>query len=82
MAIIVVIPPLFLLGSWADPIAMPPLMEKLTYLLPLRYYLNVSHGIMLRGFGAGELMSPFIILFAIIRSFFIAGVAIFRKNFS
>ncbi len=84
MVIIVVVPLLFLSGSWADSIAIPPLMKKLTYLSPPRYYLNLSYGIILKGFGAGELMSPFIILFAIILSFFaffVAGVAIFRKNF-
>ncbi|HDH10414.1 MAG TPA: ABC transporter permease [Deltaproteobacteria bacterium] len=81
MVIIVVVPLLFLSGSWADPIAMPPIMEKLTYLSPLRYYLDLSYGIILKGFGIRELIPQFVGLFAIALSLFVAGVSIFRKNF-
>ncbi len=81
MIISVIVPILFLSGSWADPIAMPPLMEKLTYLSPLRYYLNLSYGIILKGFGINELIIQFISLSAIALIFFIAGILIFKKNF-
>ena len=81
MVIIVIIPILFLSGSWADPIAMPPFMEKLTYLSPLRYYLNLSYGIILKGFGINKLITQFMSLSAIALTFFIAGILIFRKNF-
>ncbi len=81
MIIIVIVPLLFLSGSWADPIAMPPVMRSLTYFSPLRYYLDLSYGIILKGFGTGELAGQFAGLFAIASSFFAAGVLIFRKNF-
>jgi ABC-2 type transport system permease protein len=38
------------------PIAsMPPVVQKLTYLIPLRYYISISRGIFLKGAGWAEL---------------------------
>jgi ABC-2 type transport system permease protein len=38
------------------PIAsMPPLVQKLTYVIPLRYYITIARGIFLKGAGWPEL---------------------------
>lgn len=47
--LIVISPILFLSGSWTPLEAMPAGMRLITYLSPLRYYLNLGEGLLLRG---------------------------------
>ncbi|MEI7732219.1 MAG: ABC transporter permease [Verrucomicrobiota bacterium] len=48
--------PFLLLAGFAFPIAnMPPAIQTITYLIPLRYYLEALRGIFLRGAGWQEL---------------------------
>ena len=35
--------------------SMPPLVQKLTYIIPLRYYITIVRGIFLKGVGWAEL---------------------------
>jgi ABC-2 type transport system permease protein len=58
-----IIPPIILLSGGSSPIAaMPTYMQRLTYLNPLRYYIEVCRGIFLKGVGLAELWSQVLIL--------------------
>ncbi|MEH1899612.1 MAG: ABC transporter permease [Nostoc sp.] len=62
-------PPLILLSGGNSPIAsMPTYMQWLSYLDPLRYYIEVCRGVILKGVGLAELWSQVLILllFAIV----------------
>ncbi|OGP74529.1 MAG: hypothetical protein A2Y80_00785 [Deltaproteobacteria bacterium RBG_13_58_19] len=49
LLLIIITPVLFLSGSWTPLEAMPYWMGLITYLSPLRYYLNIGDGLLLRG---------------------------------
>jgi ABC-2 type transport system permease protein len=56
-------PPLVLLSGANSPIAaMPPFFQWLTYLDPMRYYIEVCRGILLKGVGLGALWHQVLIL--------------------
>ncbi|MEP0890760.1 ABC transporter permease [Leptolyngbya sp. FACHB-16] len=56
-------PPLVLLSGANTPIAaMPTFFQWLTYLDPMRYYIEVCRGILLKGVGLGALWSQVLIL--------------------
>ncbi|MEH1792426.1 ABC transporter permease [Nostoc sp.] len=56
-------PPLILLSGGNSPIAsMPTYMQWLSYLDPLRYYIEVCRGVILKGVGLAELWSQVLIL--------------------
>jgi len=48
-------PILFLSGSWTPPEAMPVWMRLITYLSPLKYFISIAYGILLRNAGLGHL---------------------------
>jgi len=48
-------PILFLSGSWTPPEAMPLWMRLITYLSPLKSYISIAYGILLREAGLGHL---------------------------
>jgi ABC-2 type transport system permease protein len=47
--LIIIAPILFLSGSWTPLEAMPTALRLITYLSPLRYYLNLGEGLLVRG---------------------------------
>ena len=51
----VLLPSMFFSGFMFPIASMPPLVQKLTYLIPLRYYIAISRGIFLKGAGWAEL---------------------------
>jgi drug efflux transport system permease protein len=51
----VLLPSMFFSGFMFPIASMPPLVQKLTYLIPLRYYITISRGIFLKGAGFAEL---------------------------
>lgn len=62
-------PPLILLSGGNSPVAsMPTYVQWFTYLDPLRYYIEVCRGVILKGVGLAELWSQVLILlvFAIV----------------
>lgn len=48
-------PILFLSASWTPPEAMPVWMRLITYLSPLKYFISIAYGILLRIAGLGHL---------------------------
>ena len=66
--------PMFLLSGFAFPInSMPPLVQGLTYLNPLRYFMQIIRGIFLRGTGPT-------ILWPQMAALLVFGVVIFTSS--
>lgn len=58
--------PFMFLGGFAFPIAnMPQVIQYVTYLIPLRYFLVILRGIFLKGAGLGELWTQAVALLVI-----------------
>ena len=48
--------PFMFLGGFAFPISnMPPVIQAVTYIIPLRYFLEIVRGVFLKGVGIQEL---------------------------
>jgi ABC-2 type transport system permease protein len=63
------------------PIAsMPPLVQKLTYIVPLRYYIAIVRGIFLKGVGIEILWQQFLALLVLGSVILWFAVNRFRKT--
>ena len=49
LSIVIMMPPIFLSGAWTPIYAMNPILQKLSLLSPLRYYIEGSESIFYRG---------------------------------
>jgi ABC-2 type transport system permease protein len=58
----VLLPSMFFSGFMFPIASMPPLVQQLTYLIPLRYYISISRGIFLKGAGWAELRDEAMLL--------------------
>jgi len=58
----VILPNMFFSGFMFPIASMPPLVQKLTYIIPLRYYITIARGIFLKGAGWAELKDEAAIL--------------------
>lgn len=66
LAIFVVLLPMVFLSGFAFPIEnMPTIIQGLTYAIPLRYFMTIIRGIILKGIGIYELWFELSMLFAI-----------------
>lgn len=66
LAIFVVLMPMIFLSGFAFPIEnMPIFIQGLTYVIPLRYFMTIIRGIMLKGIGVSELWFQLTMLFGI-----------------
>ena len=76
----VLLPSMFFSGFMFPIASMPPIVQKLTYVIPLRYYISISRGIFLKGAGWAELRDEAAIL--AIYGVVILGIAtaFFRKQ--
>jgi ABC-2 type transport system permease protein len=73
--------PSVILSGFATPIAnMPPLIQDLTYLNPMRYFLVVVRGIFLEGSSARSLMPQFLPMAAIGVISLVAAGWLFRRR--
>jgi ABC-2 type transport system permease protein len=76
-------PPLALLSGALSPIAgMPPFMQWLSYLDPMRYYIEVSRGILLKGIGLEALWSQVLILLVFATVLLTLSIRQFRQQLS
>ena len=76
----VILPNMFFSGFMFPISSMPPLVQKLTYVIPLRYYITIVRGIFLKGVGWAELRDDALIL--LVYGVLILGLAtaFFRKQ--
>ncbi|MEB2285188.1 MAG: hypothetical protein B6D46_07725 [Polyangiaceae bacterium UTPRO1] len=58
----VLLPSMFFSGFMFPIASMPPVVQKLTYVIPLRYYISITRGIFLKGAGWAELRDEALIL--------------------
>jgi ABC-2 type transport system permease protein len=58
----VLLPSMFFSGFMFPIASMPPLVQKFTYVIPLRYYIGIARGIFLKGAGWAELKDEALIL--------------------
>lgn len=64
LAIFVVLLPMVFLSGFAFPIEnMPPIIQGITYIIPLRYFMTIMRGIILKGVGFQELWGELLVLF-------------------
>ena len=76
-----IIMPAVLLSGLMFPIAnMPVAVQYLTYLNPLRYYLVIVRGVILKGMDFATLAPQFYLLFAVGALVFALASARFRKT--
>ena len=73
--------PMMILSGFVFPIAnMPPLMQAVTYIMPLRYYLVIIRGLFLKGSGLGILWPQLLPLLTIGAAVIGISVVRFRKQ--
>ncbi|MBI4595014.1 MAG: ABC transporter permease [Candidatus Tectomicrobia bacterium] len=78
--LLIIMPILFLSGSWVPLESMPWWMQKLTYLSPLKYYLALGWGIFLKGAGFNVLWKDFVGLVFLGAVIFLLGARRFREH--
>jgi len=79
-AMFTMLPSIFLSGFFFPLAAMPPILQALSYAIPLRYFLIVVRGIVLKGVGP-EALYPEIIALSIFAIVIMGGAALrFRKR--
>jgi ABC-2 type transport system permease protein len=76
----VILPNMFFSGFMFPIASMPPLVQKLTYLIPLRYYLAIVRGIFLKGAGWAELRDEAAILLVYGTIILFLATTLFRKQ--
>jgi ABC-2 type transport system permease protein len=77
---LVMIPMIYLSGLIFPIENMPPVIQTLTYAIPLRYYANVIRGVFLKGSGFADLWRECVILTAMGLSLLTVASLRFRKR--
>jgi ABC-2 type transport system permease protein len=73
--------PFMFLGGFAFPIAnMPKIIQLFTYIIPLRYFLEIVRGVLLKGCGPAELWPQALALFGLGIVIFSLSVKRFRRT--
>jgi len=81
LAIFVIMLPMTFLSGFAFPIEnMPPIIQGITYLIPLRYFMTIMRGIILKGVGFTELWFDVTMLFVIGSTVFTLSILRFKKR--
>lgn len=64
MAILITYLPSLLLSDFVFPIVnMPPVLQKITFIVPAKYFINILRGVYLRSLNLGELWADYGVLF-------------------
>jgi len=73
--------PNILLSGFIFPIEnMPLLLQKLTFIVPVRYYMTILRSVFLKGAGLGVLWKEILALFGFGCAFFLFSISTFRKT--
>lgn len=82
VVLLMVMPIVMLSGTWTPMESMPAWLRALMYLSPLRHYIEIAYGILLRGAGFGILWTSALPMAAIGAALFALGLARFRRQFT
>jgi len=83
MMTLLVVAPMLLLSGITTPLeAMPAWVRNLMALSPLRYFIEITHGILLKGAGLEILWQPVLAMTALGGTLFGIGTWRFRKQFA
>ncbi|HGY09233.1 MAG TPA: ABC transporter permease [Oceanithermus profundus] len=74
------LPSIFLSGLFFPIEGMPRVLQAVTYLIPLRYFLEAARGVMLRGVGLDVLYAPFAALVVFTALMLALATMSFRKR--
>ncbi|MDI1348200.1 ABC transporter permease [Aquabacterium sp.] len=81
LAILVLMPMIFLSGAWTPPEAMPSGLREAMYLSPLYYFIEMGYGILLKGAGLDILWDSLLGLALLGMAIFGLGVWRFKRQF-
>lgn len=81
LAILVLLPMIFLSGAWTPPEAMPAGLREAMVLSPLYYFIEMGYGILLKGAGLDILWDSLLGLALLGMTIFGLGVWRFRRQF-
>lgn len=81
LAILIMMPMIFLSGAWTPAYAMHPILEALSYISPLRYYIEGSQSIFFRGTDIIDLWPYFLGVISIGSVLFWLGIRKIGKLF-
>lgn len=81
IVILVVVPIVMLSGTWNMIESMPPWLQMLTEFSPLRHFIVLAYGILIRGAELADLWPALLKLLALGIALFSVGVLRFRKQF-
>jgi len=81
IAVFVVMMPMVFLSGFAFPIEnMPAIIQYITYIIPLRYFMTIIRGVILKGIGFTELWLELMIMFVMGIVLLVASSLRFKKN--
>jgi ABC-2 type transport system permease protein len=81
LAILMVVPLIMLSGTWTPPEAMPAWIRIGTFISPMRHYVDVSYGILLKDAGIDVLWDSVLAMALLGGVVFGFGVWRFRRQF-
>lgn len=81
VVLLMVMPIVMLSGTWTPMESMPAWLRSIMYLSPMRHYIEIAYGILLRGAGFGILWTSVLPMAAIGVALFALGLARFRRQF-
>ena len=81
VVLLMVMPIVMLSGTWTPMESMPAWLRALMYLSPLRHFIEIAYGILLRGAGLGLLWHSVAAMALIGIGLFALGLARFRRQF-
>jgi len=81
LTVVILMPILFLSGSWTPTEAMPSWICPLTYLSPLKYYIDASYSIALKGVGLSYLWPDLVGLITLGMILFVLSVYKLKRTF-
>ena len=82
VVLLMVMPIVMLSGTWTPMESMPAWLRALMYFSPLRHFIEIAYGILLRGAGFGVLWDSVLPMVAIGVALFALGLARFRRQFA
>jgi ABC-2 type transport system permease protein len=81
IVLLLVMPIVMLSGTWNLRESMPGWLQAAIYLSPLRYFVDIAYGVLLKGAGAATVAAPAALMALLGLAFLVLGAARFRRQF-